>query len=74
LAKASEESVSRGQRRFSARFYRFWTIAPIYANLAGEMKAQAEHIVEAMRATGSKRLIFISSMGICDEVPGERYP
>jgi len=26
-----------------------------------------------MHATGLKRLIFISSMGIYDEVPGERY-
>lgn len=26
-----------------------------------------------MRATGLKRLIFISSMGIYGEVPGERY-
>ena len=45
----------------------------IYANLAGAMKQQAEHIVAAMRATGRKRLIFISSMGIYGEVPGERY-
>jgi uncharacterized protein YbjT (DUF2867 family) len=45
----------------------------VYANLAGEMKRQAEHIVAAMQAAGVKRLIFISSMGIYDEVPGERY-
>lgn len=45
----------------------------IYASLAGNMKAQAEHIVDAMHATGVKRLIFISSMGIYGEVPGERY-
>src|SRR5271156_2014563 len=45
----------------------------VYANLAGDMKAQAEHIVEAMHATGVRRLIFISSMGIYSEVPGERY-
>jgi uncharacterized protein YbjT (DUF2867 family) len=45
----------------------------VYANLAGDMKRQAEHIVEAMRATGVKRLIFVSSMGIYGEVPGERY-
>jgi uncharacterized protein YbjT (DUF2867 family) len=29
-------------------------------------------IVEAMNATGVRRLIFISSMGIYDEVPGEK--
>lgn len=45
----------------------------VYANLAGAMKQQAEHIVTAMHATGVKRLIFISSMGIYEEVPGERY-
>jgi len=45
----------------------------VYANLAGDMKAQAQSIVQAMRATARTRLIFISSMGIYEEVPGERY-
>jgi uncharacterized protein YbjT (DUF2867 family) len=45
----------------------------VYANLAGEMPRQAEHIVTAMHAARVKRLIFISSMGIYGEVPGERY-
>lgn len=45
----------------------------VYANLAGDMKRQAQRIVEAMHATGPRRLIFISSMGIYGEVPGERY-
>ena len=45
----------------------------VYANLAGDMKAQAEHIVEAMHKSGLKRLIFVSSMGIYGEVPGEKY-
>ncbi len=45
----------------------------VYANLAGPMKQQAERIVEAMHAAGRRRLIFISSMGIYGEVPGERY-
>jgi len=45
----------------------------VYANLAGPMKQQAEYIVTAMHAAGVKRLIFISSMGIYNEVPGERY-
>lgn len=45
----------------------------VYANLAGEMRRQAEAIAQAMRAGGLKRLIFISSMGIYGEVPGERY-
>ncbi len=45
----------------------------VYANLAGAMEQQSETIVQAMHATGLKRLIFISSMGIYGEVPGERY-
>ncbi|WP_182421776.1 SDR family oxidoreductase [Priestia megaterium] len=45
----------------------------VYANLAGDLEQYAKNIVEAMEATGVKRLIFISSMGIYDEVPGEKY-
>ena len=45
----------------------------VYANLAGEMAQQARTIVDTMRAAGLKRLIFISSMGIYGEVPGEKY-
>ena len=45
----------------------------VYANLAGAMKQQAESIVSCMHKVGLKRLIFISSMGIYGEVPGERY-
>src|SRR5271166_1643352 len=45
----------------------------VYANLSGAMKHQAENIVAAMDATGLKRLVFISSMGIYGEVPGEQY-
>jgi uncharacterized protein YbjT (DUF2867 family) len=45
----------------------------VYANLAGDMKRQAETIVAAMHEAGLRRLIFISSMGIYSEVPGERY-
>jgi uncharacterized protein YbjT (DUF2867 family) len=45
----------------------------VYANLAGQLEAQAWSIVNAMDEIGVKRLIFISSMGIYDEVPGESY-
>jgi uncharacterized protein YbjT (DUF2867 family) len=45
----------------------------VYANLAGQLEQQAHAIVYAMDKTGVKRLIFISSMGIYDEVPGERH-
>lgn len=45
----------------------------VYANLSGNMAEQARLIIDAMHKTDVKRLIFISSMGIYDEVPGERY-
>ena len=45
----------------------------VYANLAGELAEQARCIVQAMEKTGLKRLIFICSMGIHDEVPGESH-
>ena len=45
----------------------------VYANLAGDMAPQARAIVDAMHTAGIKRLIFISSMGIYSEVPGEKY-
>jgi len=45
----------------------------VYANLAGDLEGQARSIVKAMDETGVRRLIFISSMGIYDEVPGEKH-
>jgi uncharacterized protein YbjT (DUF2867 family) len=45
----------------------------VYANLAGQLDQQATNIVKAMDEAGVKRLIFISSMGIYDEIPGERH-
>jgi uncharacterized protein YbjT (DUF2867 family) len=45
----------------------------VYANLAGDLERQARAIVRAMNETGVRRLIFISSMGIHDEVPGETH-
>ena len=44
----------------------------VYANLDGALEEMARGIVHSMQATGLKRLIFISSMGIYDEIPGER--
>ena len=43
----------------------------VYANLFGDMDAQAEAIVAAMKETGVKKLIFVTSLGIYDEVPGQ---
>ncbi len=45
----------------------------VYANLSGRMEEQARNIINAMHKAEVKRLIFISSMGIYGEVPGERY-
>lgn len=45
----------------------------VYANLSGDLEGQAHSIIKAMKQTGLSRLIFISSMGIYNEVPGEEY-
>jgi len=45
----------------------------IYANLAGKLENHAKNIIQSMNKAGLTRLIFISSMGIYDEVPGEKY-
>lgn len=43
----------------------------VYANLAGKnIEAQAKAIVTAMKETNVNRLIWISTLGIYDEVPG----
>jgi uncharacterized protein YbjT (DUF2867 family) len=45
----------------------------VYANLAGDLEPMAKAVVRAMDETRLRRLIWISSMGIYDEVPGQRY-
>jgi uncharacterized protein YbjT (DUF2867 family) len=45
----------------------------VYANLSGQLEQQARNIVTAMKTAGVKRIIFISSMGIYDEIPGEKH-
>ena len=45
----------------------------VYANLAGDMPRQAKAIIAAMTQQGACRLIFVSSMGIYSEIPGEPY-
>ena len=39
----------------------------VYANLGGDLEAMAKNIVKAMKETGVKKIIFISSIGIYDE-------
>lgn len=44
----------------------------VYANLTGaNLDDQANSVIAAMRANGVKRLIFVLSLGIYDEVPGK---
>ncbi|MBN9632487.1 MAG: SDR family oxidoreductase [Actinobacteria bacterium] len=43
----------------------------VYANLAGDVDRQAQAIVGSMETAGVRRLVFITSLGIYDEVPGE---
>lgn len=43
----------------------------VYASLAGDVQLAAQTIVKAMNNTGVKRLIWTSSLGIYNEIPGE---
>ncbi len=39
----------------------------VYVNLAGDLESMAKNIVKAMQETGTKKIVFISSIGIYDE-------
>lgn len=44
----------------------------VYANLTGEdLDLQAKVVIASMKTTGVRRLIFVLSLGIYDEVPGK---
>ncbi|MBV8622476.1 MAG: SDR family oxidoreductase [Herbaspirillum sp.] len=44
----------------------------VYANLTGEdLDKQAQVVIATMQAKGVKRLVFVLSLGIYDEVPGK---
>lgn len=44
----------------------------VYANLTGaDLDKQAHSVIAAMQAEGIKRLVFVLSLGIYDEVPGK---
>jgi uncharacterized protein YbjT (DUF2867 family) len=45
----------------------------VYVNLDGRLEQMAKNIVAAMKENGVRRVIFVSSMGIYDEVPGQQY-
>lgn len=74
LAEQSRVSVVEGDVLDTASLDRAMAGQDVvYANLAGSMAEQARAIVAAMDKAGVRRLIFISSMGIYDEVPGESH-
>lgn len=43
----------------------------VYANLSGDMELQAKSIITAMNQSEVKRLIFVTTLGILNEVPGK---
>ncbi|CAI3133913.1 SDR family oxidoreductase [Acinetobacter baumannii] len=43
----------------------------VYVNLAGEVDQQTQNIISAMQENDVKRIVFINSLGIYDEVPGK---
>ncbi|WP_342610324.1 SDR family oxidoreductase [Staphylococcus hsinchuensis] len=43
----------------------------VFASLSGELDKEAQYIVKAMKEKNVKRLIFVTALGIYDEVPGE---
>ncbi|MCG7339643.1 SDR family oxidoreductase [Staphylococcus sp. ACRSN] len=43
----------------------------VLASLSGELDKEAETIVKAMEDKSVKRLIFVTALGIYDEIPGE---
>ncbi|PHK49207.1 SDR family oxidoreductase [Staphylococcus edaphicus] len=43
----------------------------VLASLSGELDKEAQTIVDAMNANNVKRLIFVTSLGIYNEVPGK---
>lgn len=43
----------------------------VYANLAGDVDAQAQAVIAAMKDAGVRKLIFCTTLGIYDEVPGK---
>lgn len=42
----------------------------VYANLGGDVDQQARAIIDVMDREGVRRLVFVTSLGILDEVPG----
>ena len=43
----------------------------VFASLSGDLDKEAKTIVDAMKANKVKRLVFVTSLGIYNEIPGE---
>lgn len=74
LTKAAKESVSvfEGDVLDTAKLSKVMENQEILvACLNGELLAQAESIVEAMKSSKVKRVIWLTGLGIHHEVPGE---
>lgn len=73
VSDASRQSVIEGDATDQAQLESALdNIDVVYANLAGSnIKQQAQTVVNAMHAKKVTRLIWISTLGIYDEVPGE---
>lgn len=71
LADVSGMSVVAGDAGDVTQLRRAMTGQDIvYANLAGDVDRFAAAILEAMQGAGIRRLVFITTLGIYDEVPG----
>lgn len=42
----------------------------VYVNLAGDLDAQMQNIIASTQAADVRRIVFVASLGIYDEVPG----
>lgn len=68
------ETVIDGDATDQAALVKAMTgVDAVYANLAGSatIEQQAKAVVAAMHQAGIKRLVWISTLGIYDEVPGK---
>jgi len=72
IVDSAREEIIEGNANNQSDLERAMTdVSIVYANLGGgDIETQARAIVAAMQATKVKRLIWISTLGIYDEVPG----
>ncbi len=70
--ESREEIIKGDASNFNELKSALASVDLVYANLAGaNIEDQAETVVKAIDTNGIKRLIWVSSLGIYDEVPGK---